>query len=254
LRVATFNLWNNDKTWGARKLAIIEEIVRIDPDVMALQEVPNLDELQSIADEVNLPYYTFMKYPDEEEGLAIISKAPLEIENNSNNEIINQCAQRVTVSIKGLTLGLANVHLDWKSVANREKQIIEVTKWISENSNTNYDLLCGDFNSTPDISSIYNFLIGEQSLYSYDTSWIDLGQSLQSPTLDFKNNHWLHNRDNLNSVRIPVRYDWILLKSCYPKPEPKLRQIQLFANKPSPNHHVIPSDHYGVFIDLSFEA
>jgi maltose 6'-phosphate phosphatase len=53
------------------------------------------------------------------------------------------------------------------------------------------------------------------------------------------------------SIRVPVRYDWILLKSCYPKPEPKLSNIELFANKTSPSQQVLPSDHYGVIVDLS---
>jgi endonuclease/exonuclease/phosphatase family metal-dependent hydrolase len=184
LKVATFNVWNNENTWSSRKIAIIEEIIRINADIIALQEVPNLLELKLILKEVGINHYSFMQYSDEVEGLAILSKFLLETVRKSN-DVLNQCAQRVTVNIKGLTLGFTNVHLTWKSAFKREKQIVEVIKWVSESSNTDYELLCGDFNSNPNISSVYNFLVGELSIDSSDTSWVDLGQSLKSPTLDF---------------------------------------------------------------------
>ncbi|MBE1556696.1 endonuclease/exonuclease/phosphatase family protein [Sporosarcina limicola] len=252
MRLATFNIWNNEDTWNSRKKVIIDEIIRIDADIIALQEVPNLQELELIVKDVGMKHYSFMSYLDDEEGLAILSKHPLETINKTN-DILNQCAQRVTVAIKGFTLGLTNVHLDWKSVANREKEIVEVIKWNSESNHTDYELLCGDFNSAPNRSSIYNFLVGELSINAIDTSWVDLGQSLNSPTLDFVNNSWLHNRDRLNDIRVPIRYDWLLVKACYPKQEPKLTKIELFANNPTTIHQILPSDHYGVYVDLSFE-
>ena len=250
LRVATFNIWNNKETWSIRRKAIIDEIISINPDIIALQEVPNFKELEFILKEVGINHYSFMPYPDYDEGLAILSKFPLE-ETSTTNDVLNQCAQRVTVIIDGLSFGLTNVHLDWKSAASREKEIVEVIRWVSE-SKTDYEFLCGDFNSSPHVSSVYNFLVGEISIHSFDTSWIDLGQRLKSPTLDFLNNSWLQNR-NLNTIRIPVRYDWILLKSCYPKQEPKLINIEIFANQPSSKDQIQPSDHYGVFTDLSVE-
>ncbi len=48
LKAATFNVWNNASTWSSRKVAIIEEIIRINADIVALQEVPNLQELKFI--------------------------------------------------------------------------------------------------------------------------------------------------------------------------------------------------------------
>jgi endonuclease/exonuclease/phosphatase family metal-dependent hydrolase len=250
LRVATFNVWNNNETWTIRKKLIIQEIIRINADIIALQEVPNLQELEFILKQVGIDQYSFKQFPGEVEGLAILSRFPIQAVSKTN-EILNNCAMRVTAKIKGLTLGYTNVHLTWRSAYEREKEIVEVIKWISESNNTDYELLCGDFNSKPNISSVYNFLVGELSIESFDTSWVDLGQSLKSPTLDFEKNRWLHNRDNLNSIRVPVRYDWILLKSCYPKREPKLSNIELFANKISPSQQVLPSDHYGVIVDLS---
>ncbi|MBS4203437.1 endonuclease/exonuclease/phosphatase family protein [Lederbergia citrea] len=249
--MATFNVWNNNDTWAMRKEAIINEIIRINADVIALQEVPCLQEIKFISKQVGINHYHFMQYQGEEEGLAILSKYPLE-KISITNDVLNQCAQRVIVDLAGLNIGITNVHLNWKSVSTRETEIMEVINWISKSNSSDYELLCGDFNSIPNISSIYNFLVGEVSLNKIDTSWVDLGQSLKSPTLDFINNSWLHNRDNLNTIRVPVRFDWILLKSCYPKKEPKLSKIEVFANKTTSLHQFLPSDHYGVYIDLSF--
>lgn len=249
LKVATFNVWNNNKTWDIRKEIIIQEITRINADIIALQEVPNLKELQSIIKQVGINHYSFYEYPGDDEGLAVLSTFPIE-EVSKENDVLNNCSMRTIVRINELTIGLTNVHLTWKSAYKREKEIVEVVKWISESKNTDYELLCGDFNSKPNLSSIYNFLVGELSIESFDTSWVDLGQSEKSPTLDYEKNRWLLNRENLNCIRVPVRYDWILLKSCYPKQEPKLLNIELFANEESLTEQVFPSDHYGVIADL----
>ncbi|WP_286166414.1 endonuclease/exonuclease/phosphatase family protein [Bacillus sp. E(2018)] len=250
MKVATFNVWNNNDTWALRKEIIIHEIMRIDADIIALQEVPNLEELESILNQSGIEHYSFKRYPGDEEGLAVLSKYPIE-EVMSENDVLSNCSMRVIVRTNGFTMGLTNVHLYWKSALVREKEIMEVVKWITESENTDYEFLCGDFNSTPNLSSIYNFLVGELSIESYDTSWIDLAQSEKSPTLDFTCNSWLLNRENLNHIRVPVRYDWILLRSCYPKKEPKLLHIELFGNVVSPAQQVYPSDHYGVLVDLS---
>ncbi|GIN72668.1 hypothetical protein J14TS2_31430 [Bacillus sp. J14TS2] len=252
MKIATFNLWNKDSTWSIRKGSIIKEILSINADIIALQEVPRIQEIESISKHVDVKYYNFMQYEGEEEGLAILSKYPIECISNKINTILNQCAQRVIAKVNGMNIGITNVHLNWESVYQREMEIIEVVNWISESNSPDYEILCGDFNSTPYKSSIYNFLVGEASINSIDTSWIDLGQSLKSPTLDFINNNWLHNRDNLNNIRVPVRYDWTLLKSCYPKEESKLSNIEIFANKTTAMYKNFPSDHYGVYVDLDF--
>jgi maltose 6'-phosphate phosphatase len=251
VRLATFNVWNNNETWSTRREAIANEVLSLNPDIIAFQEAPCVQEIDFISKKVGNHHYSFMKYKDEDEGLAVLSKYPIN-QISKSNDILNQCAQRVTVEIDGLNIGITNVHLSWKSVLKREEEIIEVTNWISKTNHTDYELLCGDFNSSPYFSSIYNFLVGEIAINSIETSWIDLGQSLNSPTLDFRNNSWLHNRDKLNIIRVPVRYDWILLKSCFPKREPELSYINVFANEKTSLQNIFPSDHYGMYVDLNF--
>ncbi|MGD6966396.1 endonuclease/exonuclease/phosphatase family protein [Rossellomorea vietnamensis] len=251
MKLATLNLWNDKETWSIRKDLIIEEIMNLKADIIALQEVPDQLELLSILEGTGISYYSFKEYMDDTEGLAVLSKFPLE-SVSVQNELFNRCAMRVTVNIDGLIIGITNVHLTWKSAAEREKEILEVINVISEDTHTDYEILCGDFNSKPNVSSIYNYLTGEISINSSDTSWVDLGQSLNTPTLDFRNNKWLYDRDNLNKIRNPVRYDWILLRSCYPKKEPEISSHGLFANRTMGLNKMFPSDHYGFFIDLCF--
>lgn len=250
MKIATFNVWNNKTSWENRLHALTEEISRVNPDIIALQEVPGSEECQLIASMVNMPFYNFKKYPDEREGLAFLGKLPMNDVLSRSSEL-NECAYRITLHLNGLIIGITNVHLDWRSVSVRERQILTVTEWISKIKNTNFELLCGDFNSIPNVSSIYNYLVGEQSLQLKDTKWVDLAQHFQHPTLDFINNPWLHNRDKLNDARVPVRFDWILLQSCYPAEEPTLNNIELFGN--SPVSGLFPSDHYGVLTEITFE-
>lgn len=250
MRIAIYNVWNHELTWGRRVNAIAAEISRIKPDLIALQEVPGVEEGRFIADLTQMPYYTFKKYPSEErEGLAFLSNTPIEEVRTECSEI-NECAYRIVVQVEGIPIGVTNVHLNWRSASIREKEIVYVTDWISRAGNTNYELLCGDFNCTPNLSGVYKFLVGEQTLQSRDAQWVDLAERYQRPTLDFLHNPWLQNRSRLNDTRLPRRYDWILLHSCYPAEEPDLVCVELFGESAMSEEHVIPSDHYGVLAEL----
>ncbi|XEC97463.1 endonuclease/exonuclease/phosphatase family protein [Paenibacillus tarimensis] len=267
--LATYNLWNDERTLISRVPALCEEIQSVNADVIALQEVSaSTPGYQSkalatyIAEQSGYPYVSFRTYPDLEdadEGLAILSKYPFEFETaiwDSNSNFF--CAIRSIVEIDSVHIAITNVHLDWRCVLNREVQMCAVLDWINKQSKTNtVELLCGDFNDIPD-SSIHRFLQGRQSLNGRATKWLDLAEYWQwrsglnvGATLDFAQNpRW----NGVHTLQIPVRFDWIMLRQEHQcmDPEPVVSNMGLFGKTPTPVAKKVPSDHYGVFVKINF--
>ena len=266
MRIATYNLWNSAPTWPTRLEAICEELGRINADVVALQEVPSRvsvtdsrDTATYLAERLSYPHFAFRAYPDDpEEGLAFLSKFPLAfIECGWETDItaLHDCGMRTRVNAIGTPIAVTNLHLNWKSIATREAQIVAITEWIaSRTENGCHELLCGDFNSGP-ASSIHGFLTGQRTLAEHDTlPWHDLAATyayrtaqLAPPTLDFATNPRWKDEPTLS---LPVRMDWILIQDRWPEPALKLQHASLFGHEPTTGTGVVPSDHYGVLVDL----
>ena len=116
MRIATYNLWNPSKGMGERYAQLVEEIKRVDAQIIGLQEVipEQYDNLRK-----DLPYIhsTYTKYMNEEEGLAIFSRFPIiesfslaRSENHAYSAAINAIIQA-----DEFTFSVTNLHLPWDS-------------------------------------------------------------------------------------------------------------------------------------------
>lgn len=222
---------------------------------------PNAAEF--IALQTGYPYCVFRNYPDDPvEGLAVLSRWPI-VSNETiwdHTADLSLCfAIRAVVQSGDTSVGITNVHLDWSSARNRERQVVALLDWLSviADSNSN-ELLCGDFNAAPD-SSIHRLLTGRQSLQDREANWLDLAEYQEwrsdvpaGATLDFGNNpRW----EGTHTLQIPARFDWILLmkKKDYRLPEPLITRVDLFGTQPTPVARLVPSDHYGVAAHIMFQ-
>ena len=254
MRIATYNLWNSAAQQPARQEALCRELVRVNADVVALQEVSAVAEQEY----AQYPYTAFVRYPDnEDEGLGFLSKVPLlSVEAGWEfSSVLQGCGLRVKIALSDHQIAVTNVHLDYKSIAMREAQIIAVTEWIAARAEPDcLELLCGDFNCYSE-SSVYRFLRGQQTLSGLESPvWHDLAASYASrtgtapsPTLDFQTNpRWAGEA----SLEIPTRFDWILVQERWPLPMPSLKTVELIGRYPAPGSSIVPSDHYGLLAEL----
>ncbi|PEC20465.1 endonuclease/exonuclease/phosphatase family protein [Bacillus cereus] len=253
MRVATFNIWNHESFWIERLEAICEEVRNISPHILALQEVRSCVTYESkknvaqyIADQAGYPFCIFKEYPDSpDEGLAFLSKTPILAEEaiwETDIEESDYCAIRIMFKYKGYKFGITNVHLNWKSSRIRQEQMNTVNNWI-ENSVSDYELLCGDFNDDP-YSMVHQYLISNR--------WIDLAQFkgnqdniMALPTLDYGKNTNL-----LGDVKQGKRYDWILIQENGAFGFPNVENVSIFGDYELTPSYIFPSDHYGVFVDF----
>ncbi|WP_214890368.1 endonuclease/exonuclease/phosphatase family protein [Exiguobacterium sp. s142] len=249
MRIASFNIWNNPTLWHERIGAICEEVKRVAPDMLALQEVKTyidgetgIDVATYIANQTGYPFCVFHPYPDSpDEGLAVLSKVPLATNDaiwHYEVEEANYCAMRVTFQVGGHVFGLTNVHLNWRSSDIREAQMKAVHEWIGEGER--YEILCGDFNDDPQ---------SENHHYLTEHRWVDVAkydEGEAQPTLDYTHNPYLQ-QDSL--MKRSSRYDWILLRHVEVN-SLLITNVDVFGNASVSKTNILPSDHYGVLFDL----
>ncbi len=254
MQIATYNIWNSDTDKTVRQELLCQALNKVNADVVALQEVSAVAE----QDYTQYPHSAFRRYPeDRNEGLGFLSKHPV-LSAEAGWEFsaaLPGCGLRVQLQINTIRVAVTNVHLNYKSVAVREAQILAVTDWITARSEPDgMEILCGDFNSYPE-SSVYRFLRGQQTLNGQESPvWHDLAAihasrrgDMPAPTLDFGTNpRWANNP----SLELPGRFDWILVQERWPASMPRLKSVDLIGRDPMPGSTIVPSDHYGVLADL----
>lgn len=251
MKIATYNIWNNDILFEERIEVICKAIKEIDADIICLQEVRS-EECRSlteiIANEVKYPFFIFRDYPDcPDEGLAILSKVPFNHTAaiwDTNTEISNYCAIRARIDYEGVFIGITNIHLNWISEDIRKGELNAVNNWIArEKDYEKYEVMCGDFNDVPQ-SSVYNFLM--------DCGWKDVVELSNKKdesyyaTFDLVNNHYLKEDKR---VKEKLRFDWIMVNTFNSFEQFTVEFVDIFGNNQS-EFKIMPSDHYGLYVDV----
>ncbi|MDR1025083.1 MAG: endonuclease/exonuclease/phosphatase family protein [Treponema sp.] len=258
MKIATYNVWNNDI--DIRTEQLIQEIDLIDVDIIGLQEVPQCFFTQLI-ERSRYTYHVYCKYQGQNEGLAFLGKYPLStpVFLNEKNEFDNSLALSVIIKINDIRFSVTNVHLPWDSVLAKERQIVAIDRFIREmKDHVDFSILLGDFNCTGS-SSVHHFLLGDQTILGCEAKpyWNDLASvhaALNNynvvPTLDFINNpRW----GGKNTNYIPDTCDRILIKESYNWDfEFKLRKVNIFGKDVSSKTGFAPSDHYGLLAEVEF--
>lgn len=250
MRAATYNVWNNEN--GDRRerfLQLRDEIRRLDADVIGLQEVtPQFFE--EVLENLGYAHCLYCQYPQEEEGLAILSRYPI-MESKTlyeDEKYEHSLAVHAVLQVKHLRLSFTNVHLPWNSVLNREKQIVAIDRYIHE-QHADFSILLGDFNAGMN-SSVNGYLQGDQTLNGCEASpcWNELASAYAArmnrhvePTLDpIRNPRWA----GKNAPFAPMVTDRIYVMESWDSVE--LKSAGIFGTEVSGENQLAPSDHYGV--------
>ena len=258
MKIATYNIWNHE-TFDLRKKQIIKEINMIDADIIGLQEVPTSFYEDDLISQTNYPYHVYRQYKGEQEGLAILSRYPLDKPSflYELTDYSNACALHVTFKANDLSFSFMNVHLPSDAIKAQEDQIIAINKFIDAyKADVNHAILLGDFNCGIH-SSVHGFLTGEQTINGYapHTRWDEMSQAYSVlnnqpllPTLDCINNpRW----KGKNTFYLPSVMDRIYLMDNWVYKS--LESVENFGTEVSDETGLCASDHYGVMAKMSFK-
>ncbi len=250
MKIATYNVWNSEAGLPNRHIYVVDEIKRIDADIVCLQEVRNRSLAERISNNSGYQYWYFDNYPKCDEGLCILSHTPFE-ECDSFVDASN--AIYCSFLCEGKRISVVNVHLPWDSVSKREEQIIHIVSAINR-KHYDYVYLAGDFNCS-DRSDVQRFLTGECLLNDCESNpcWFDLALSYAELsgtaaecTLNFRENP----RFKQNTIETNSRFDRILLRNPYPLDFPVLSKCSVFGKTVFSDIDLAASDHYGLVVEI----
>ena len=259
MKIATYNVWNEKSNMALRKEELIQEIIKINADIIALQEVLP-DFWEELIKRTDYAHHVCHIFDFRGDGLAFLSKYPIESSFflYESAEFDNSLALNITFREKGFDFSAINVHLPWDSTLNKEKQIVAIHEYTNrQKDDVDYFMLLGDFNCSMN-SSVHNFLIDNQSLLGYEVGYPygDLASIHAAvnnynirPTLDFTTNpRW---KDNPTQSE-PWIVDRILFKDNADHGDYFILNVNIFGTDISPETGLAPSDHYGVIAEMDF--
>ena len=161
-RVLTWNLWWRYGPWEERLPAIIETIRRLDPDLVALQEVWVADGTSSahvIADALGLHAEVAHRLDFDGTGFgnAVLSRWPIErtaMRPLPGREEVDE--QRLVfmaeVAAPEASVQVFSTHLNWRHDHGdiRQAQVRELCAFVAAERPRSYPpIVCGDFNAEP---------------------------------------------------------------------------------------------------------
>jgi len=250
LRLLTFNTANCDGPYRARLGWTIEEIQRLQPDVIALQEAfrsesGQMDTAAALSRALDFSlFWSPARSKDRVcegvtvpgwSGMALLGRRPwLEVETLQLPEDPrdgDRVAQIGVLSWDGTTVTFANVHLTYLPEANalRREQLDVVLRHPLLLRSTGPAVICGDFNTRLEQPVLAPLLASSEgsSLRDAFVAGGDPGAS----TLP---------------SRIPRRIDHILSRASDPAKHPVFTDSAIVLDRRQPLTNVLPSDHFGV--------
>lgn len=265
LRVCTLNIWNYNEPWPTRRQLIADTINEHTPDIIGFQEIRhsgqkndnNKNQAQQLAE--LLPDYTYIYQPaqqnpekDEWEGLSIFSRLPIQassfiklsVDPEDNRDNHQRIVLRAQVQTPAGAFNFFNTHLSL-SQQGRIRTTQEITTYVNTYTGDLPSVLVGDFNDTPDQTSIRHIT---ETANLIDT-WAqqnpnDLGHTFSNENTYIR----VKNHDKRKAHRI----DYIFAQA--PKNNGgHVLSCQRIADQPNADD-LYPSDHFGLIADISLKG
>ncbi|QBS44763.1 endonuclease/exonuclease/phosphatase family protein [Nocardia sp. CS682] len=267
LRIVTINVQN--KEGDPRRPALLnQELRRLAPDLVALSEVVDTEQLDALLDgtelhgthQAEVMAYT-PPFVDRYGGTAVASRWPHQVVEVLDLRLagagdVPWCtvAAKVPLPGEGEVLFVSTTaawRLDAEAV--REQQAVALSDLDARHRTDLPTIIAGDFNADPDAASI-RYLTGRQSISGrsvhYHDAWEVAG--------DGPGHTWSVDNDTAAAlfdqiVRQPGhrrRLDYVFTGSwhAHPKARCEIRAAQLAFDQPTDG--IWPSDHYGVVVDV----
>ena len=176
LKVATLNLLRDLTRWEERKGLIVAEFRRLQPDLIALQEVAlAIDNAHWLAEQlggysVHVQAKTGAKH-SKVEAVAILSRLPVQHTHWLDLRTQHRVALAAQVHIGSTPLLFVSGHFYWfpGDHSQRTRQVQLLKSWLytlAHNMPQAGMIVCGDFNGTPAMPSIQTMHAGFRSAHA----------------------------------------------------------------------------------------
>lgn len=261
LSLVTINLLSGAPDWQKRLPLLIDGLKGISADVIACQEVtPAVEGSQAenparrMAAELNYAHCLLTPQIGHSlggEAVAILSRQPLLNQDWIDLGGQGRVAQRVTLEVAGQAVVVANTHLFWQPGDSPERleQVEKIIDWLAAVPGRPPAIICGDFNSSPEMRAIRR--MKREYLSAYATVYgREPEKTFPTPLKRSKLAMLLGVRSLLKYVRLQrvklslnSTLDYIFVDRRL-----RITDCRLALDRPDPHDPgLYPSDHYGLW-------
>ena len=265
LRFVTLNLWGENGPHQRRLELVGAELERLEPDVVALQEVreaPGKVPNQAAALAARLGY-THAFAPSTEwgggvEGLGIVSRFPVLRTAHRRLPHATDVEGRIVLSAElGRPEGsfwVHTAHLSYRQHEGRQRedQVMAIDEEVAARAPATDapQVVMGDFNTVPESDEI-RWLCGLTTLGGrrvfYQDAWATVSGGAPGITWASENPY----RARMNWLRPERRLDYVFVTASRRDGRGTIRGAAVTFDRPD-SDGVYPSDHYGVLADVQF--
>ncbi len=255
--LVTFNLLNKPSRWHERRHLVVEGLRKLNPDVIALQEVslPH-NNAKWIADELGgYEVHTSPKTGSLSEHEAVVTLSRLPVKEWRTLDLMHQkrVAQYVRLSLGDHDVALVNGHFMFHVYdhVKRSLQVQRVINYMRLQAGSLPIIACGDFNATPDMrtiqimkqvfSSAHELKHGREPVYTCPTPLVYSMDKLRKGASRVGNFFLTQTTDPWRDV-----LDYIFVAGMI-----HVHECEVVLDQPAPHDSTLyPSDHVGLIAKL----
>jgi len=250
LRLVTLNFWGTHEPFRARMELAKRQLAALKPDVLCLQEVSRVGEsttAHELADFLGMNCVTSNE-------LAVLARDPIgehtvtPLPEPRPDDARFLLSARVDTAAGDVWCHSAHLHYRLDDGVAREKQVVAIDDVVSSIDSERPQLLCGDFNSTPDHDEI-RFLRGLTTLAGRRTHYQDAFMRIHP---DAKGLTWSAENEQTRAWRsldIDRRIDFVFVTSRAKDGRGSVHDARVVLDERDGDGHCA-SDHYGVLADV----
>jgi endonuclease/exonuclease/phosphatase family metal-dependent hydrolase len=267
MRMLTYNLWNRQGDYPARRDVLHAALRELRPDIAVLQETVLLDDYDQVADLLGDGYHVVHQQGRTPDGVgaSIASRWPVSDVREEPLHVTPRVDPAEpwigSVALAVITapppygrLLLVHFKPSWQFdlAYERELQAVRTARLVEQavaGDRPGHVLLAGDFDATPD-SSMVRFWTGRQSLGELSVAYRDAWESVHGGNagLTFSPENPLQATGEL-PLELGRRIDYILIRNDERGPTLAVTGCARFLDHPV--RGVWASDHFGVTADLT---
>lgn len=256
IKVVTLNTLVDLTDWDLRGQVIVEELKRLDPDIIAFQEVVlPVNTAQWVAD--RLDGFKAFVTPDagmmgENEALAVVTR--LDVLNLNILDLLyqNRKAQVLSVLKENVAFLFVNTHLFWHDdpAPERLEQARIITDRLALYPRKTPRIFCGDLNSLPGSPTIDHLKQNYQSAYAMIHG--------HEPAFTFptplNREHLKKDQPNPKNKFARLEPKKETIDYIFISPDLKVTDCDLVFDMPhSHNPDIYASDHYGLCAEIDLK-
>ncbi|MBP9086631.1 MAG: endonuclease/exonuclease/phosphatase family protein [Kofleriaceae bacterium] len=291
LRVVTLNLWGLSAPLDRRLALTIAQLRQLDPDVICLQEVrplngangPTTADALATALGMHAEYRATMEWAGQslagsaagQEGLAVLTRSQpaavgfFELPQSRAHEGRGLLSVLANVEHGPIWIHTTHLHYRLDDGVAREEQVVAVDEIIRNYGRDNDSapqILCGDFNATPDSDEI-RFLRGLTTLphggnrrrTHFQDAWLRLHCEPERGDGPLQGITWSSDNEHtrpLRSLDIDRRIDYIFVTSRKRDGRASVLRCDVVMTEREGEgaDAICASDHYGVMADIQIAA